>query len=115
MSVIARSVHKPPATVFSYLRYHGGIRPRPRTPLSSSLTLEEREQISRGIAAGRSLRAIADQLSRSPPTISGELNRNGGTERYHATEAQANMRRRAKRPKACLLSTHQRLYRLVSG
>ena len=70
MSVIARSVNKPPATVFSYLRYHGGIRPRPRSPRADSLTLEEREEISRGIAAGRSLRGIAEQLSRSPSTIS---------------------------------------------
>jgi len=55
MSLIGRTVRKPPATVFSYLRYHGGIKPR-----HSSLILEDREEISRGVAAGRSLRAIAE-------------------------------------------------------
>jgi len=115
MSVIARSVRKPPATVFSYLRYHGGIKPRLRAPRPSSLTLEDREEISRGVAAGRSLRAIAEQLSRSPSTISRELKRNGGIDRYRGTEAQANARRRARRRKVCLLAKHQQLYRLVRG
>ena len=115
MSVIGRTVHKPPATVFSYLRYHGGIKPRQRVPRPSSLTLEDREEISRGVAAGRSFRAIAEQLSRSPSTISRELKRNGGIDRYRATEAQANARRRARRRKVCLLTKHQRLYRLVRG
>ena len=82
MSVIARSVHKPPATVFSYLRYYGGIRPRPRTQRSSAPRLEEREAISRGVASGLCLRAMAKQLSRSPSTISRELGRNGGIDRY---------------------------------
>lgn len=113
MSVIGRTVRKPPATVFSYLRYHGGIKPRPRTPRSTALTLEEREEISRGVAAGSSLRAIAEQLCRSPSTISRELKRNGGIDRYRATEAQANARKRARRRKDCLLAKHPRLYRLV--
>ena len=115
MSVIARSVRKPPATVFSYLRYHGGIRPRPRTQRSSALRLEEREDISRGVAAGLSLRAIAKQLSRSPSTISRELSRNGGIDRYRAAEAQSNAKKRARRRKVCLLVKHQRLYQLVQG
>jgi len=115
MSVIARSVCKPPATVFSYLRYHGGIRPRPNTLRSSALRLEEREEISRGVAAGLSLRAIAKQLSRSPSTISRELSRNGGVNQYRATEAQSNAKKRARRRKVCLLIQHRRLYRLVRG
>ena len=118
MSVIARSVRKPPATVFSYLRYYGGIRPRPRTQRSSALRLEEREEreeISRGVAAGLSLRVIAEQLSRSPSTISRELGRNGGVDRYRATEAQLNAKKRATRRKVCLLVKHRRLYRLVRG
>lgn len=113
MSVIGRTVRKPPATVFSYLRYHGGIKPRQRVPRPSALTLEDREEISRGVAAGRSLRAIAEQLSRSPSTISRELKRNGGIDRYRATEAQVNAKRRARRRKVCLLTKHQGLYRLV--
>lgn len=113
MSVIARSVRKPPATVFSYLRYHGGIRPRPKMQRSSALRLEEREEISRGVAAGLSLRAIAEQLSRSPSTISRELSRNGGIDRYRAAEAQSNAAKRARRRKACLLAKHRRLYSFV--
>jgi IS30 family transposase len=67
------------------------------------------------VAAGRSLRAIAEQLSRSPSTISRELRRNGGIDRYRATEAQSNAKKRARRRKVCLLTKNQRLYRLVRG
>ena len=56
----------------------GGIRPAPRRRSSRSLTLAEREEISRGLASYRSLRAIALQLGRAPSTISREVNRNGG-------------------------------------
>ena len=56
---IARAIDKPHATIFSYLRYHGGIEPRQRTRALLSLTLEEREEISRGLATGQSIRSIA--------------------------------------------------------
>lgn len=94
MTVIARSVCKPRSTVFSYLRYHGGIRPRSETQRSSALRLEEMEEMSRGVATGLSLRAIAKQLSRSHSTISRELSRIGGVIRYRATEAQSNAKKR---------------------
>ena len=51
MSTIARMVNKPPATVFSFLRYHGGIKPRSRIRSPIALTLKDREEISRGLAA----------------------------------------------------------------
>lgn len=70
---------KPPATVFSYLQYHGGIQPRQRRRCLKSLSLEERKEISRGLAIGHSLRSIAGFLCRSPSTISREVNKNGGT------------------------------------
>ena len=63
MSVTGRRVRKPSATVFSYLRHHGGIKPRQRAPAPSSLTLDDREEISRVVPADRSLRDVAEQLS----------------------------------------------------
>jgi len=76
MIQIARTINKPPATVFSSLRYHGGIQPHQRIRRLSSLSIEEREEISRGLAANRSIRSIANLLERSPSTISREINRN---------------------------------------
>ena len=78
MANIARVIDKPPATVFSYLQYHGGIRPRQRFRRAEALSLEEREEISRGISHGCSARFIAKTLCRSPSTISREINKNGG-------------------------------------
>ncbi|MGH8814255.1 MAG: IS30 family transposase, partial [Advenella sp.] len=51
MSVIARDIAKPSATVYSYLLYHGGIKPRQRSRRSGCLSLDERETISRGLAS----------------------------------------------------------------
>ncbi len=115
MAVISRAIEKPPATVFSYLQYHGGIQPRLRKRNSKSLTMEEREEISRGLAIGRSLRSIAGFLCRSPSTISREVNKNGGTRRYRATVADKSAWKRAKRPKPCLLAHNIRLKRLVAA
>lgn len=67
MSVICRAIEKPSATVFSYLRYHGGIEPRVRMRRLSSLSLQEREEISRGLAVGVSIRSIA--LSLDLPSV----------------------------------------------
>ncbi len=62
MSEIASNINKPPATVFSYLEYHGGIQPRQRYRSLYVLSLSEREDISRGLSAGRSIRSIAHFL-----------------------------------------------------
>jgi len=98
MIQIAQSIAKPPATVFSYLRYHGGIRPRQRMRASNQLTLEEREEISRGLAANLSIRSIASLLDRSPSTICREINRNGGAARYRATSADQRPRSEIRDP-----------------
>jgi IS30 family transposase len=66
MSEVARHIVKPPATVYSYLLYHGGIKPRVRTRREHCLSVEERESISRGLAKGESMRSIASQLGRAP-------------------------------------------------
>ncbi len=62
VKVLAREMRKHPSTVRDLLKRCGGIRPRPRTRADLRLSLAEREEISRGLAAGLSLRAIAAEL-----------------------------------------------------
>ena len=73
--------------VYRILALNGGIAPEPRRRAAGALRLEEREEISRGIAAGRSIRRIAQGLRRSPSTVSREIRRNGGCSAYRAGEA----------------------------
>ncbi|MBL4750107.1 MAG: IS30 family transposase [Amylibacter sp.] len=115
MITISRAIEKPPATVYFYLQYHGGIQPRQRKRCLKSLSLEEREEISRGLARGRSLRTIVGFLQRSPSTVSREVNNNGGTQRYRATVADKFAWKRAKRPKSCLLAQNIKLKKLVTA
>jgi IS30 family transposase len=75
---IAQLFDRHHSSVQRILAETGGIRPAPRRRSSRSLTLAEHEEISRGLASYRSLRAIALQLGRAPSTISREVNRNGG-------------------------------------
>jgi IS30 family transposase len=76
--------------------------------------LEEREEISRGLCAGRSLRQIARQLNRAPSTLSREIARNGGLMRYRAARAERCAWTRSERPKPCVLAQRPRLRELVS-
>jgi IS30 family transposase len=85
---IARLFDRHHGSVRGILERTGGIRPPARRRSSRSLTLSEREEISRGLAAGRSLRSIALRLGRAPSTISRELNRNGGLGSYRAHAAE---------------------------
>ena len=95
--------------VYRVLALNGGIAPAPRRRASVALRLEEREEISRGIAAGRSIRRIAQGLGRSPSTVSREIKRNGGCSAYRASEADRRARERALRPKPCRLARHAEL------
>ena len=88
MSFIAADIEKPPATVFSYLLYHGGIEPRTRARRPDALSFDEREFISRSLARGDSMRSIARDLNRAPSSISREIARNGGVNRYRAALAE---------------------------
>jgi IS30 family transposase len=115
MANIARVIDKPPATVFSYLQYHGGIRPRHRFRRAEALSLEEREEISRGISHGHSIRFIANILCRSPSTVSREVNKNGGRQRYRAIIADKSAWRRGRRPKPFLLGQNAALKDLVDA
>jgi IS30 family transposase len=95
--------------VYRVLALNGGIAPAARRRAPVTLRLEEREEISRGIAAGRSLRRIAATLGRAPSTVSRELGRHGGASVYRASEADGRAWERALRPKRCRLAVHAEL------
>ena len=100
-------------TVRAYLLRCGGIRPEPRRRAPGRLSMAEREEISRGLAAGRSIRAIALVLGRTPSTISREVNANGGRRRYRAARADRAAWSRATRPKPCKLADNPALRAIV--
>lgn len=91
----------------------GGFAPRPRRRAARHLSLAEREEISRGVAAEESIRRIARRLGRSPSTISREIARHGGGAHYRASVADAAAWTRARRPKRCRLARYRRLRRVV--
>ena len=95
--------------VYRILSASGGITPRSRRRAARALRLEEREEISRGIAAGDSIRRIARRLGRAASTVSRELKRHGGREAYRASDADTRAWERAGRPKRCRLASHRRL------
>ena len=95
--------------VYRVLALKGGIAPLPRRRAQRALRLAEREEISRGIASGRSLRQIAQGLGRSPSTVSREIRRNGGLSAYRASWADRRAWERALRPKPCRLAYHAEL------
>ena len=95
--------------VYRVLALNGGIAPLPRRRAARALRLAEREEISRGIAAGRSIRQIAQGLARSPSTVSREIKRNGGCRAYRASWADRRAWERSLRPKPCRLARHAEL------
>ena len=111
---IARLFDRGHSSVSRIFSVTGGIRPPQRTRSKLALTLSEREDVSRGIATGLSMRAMALQLGRSPSTISREIARNGGYYDYRATKAEQAAWDRAHRPKPCKLMSHQPLKRIVA-
>jgi len=111
---IAAAVGCDSGTVSWHVRYYGGIEPPARARSKTQLTLAEREEISRGLAAGRSMRQIAGALNRAPSTISREIKRNGGLEPYRAESAEQAAWARGRRPKRCLLACRGQLRELVT-
>ncbi len=85
LETIARLFDRSHGSVARILRRTGGIRPPKRTRSRRTLSLAEREEISRGVVAGRSLRSIAASLKRAPSTVSREINHNGGRQHYRVT------------------------------
>jgi len=113
-SEIAVALERGQTSVLRLVRANGGVGPRERCRAASHLSSGEREEISRCLAAGASVRCIARQLGRSPSTISREIARNGGPEGYRAAVAEKRAWAQASRPKPCLLSVNARLRQLVS-
>jgi IS30 family transposase len=111
---IGRVFGKTSSSIFAHIRPSGGIKPAARRRSARALTLAEREEISRGLVAGRSLRTIAAALRRAPSTISREICRNGGPARYRAAGADSQAWKRALRPKPCKLAVHARLRQAVA-
>ena len=112
---IARAFGRDHGSIRSLLLQQGGIAPAPRSRACIALTLVEREDISRGIAAGDSGRAIAKRLGRVASTICREISRNGGRESYRASRADSGAWQSALRPKLCLLAQNRTVRNLVAG
>jgi IS30 family transposase len=112
---IGRAIGKDHVVVHFVLARRGGIAPPRRRRSRRTLTLSEREDISRGIAGGGSLRAIAKGLSRTPSTVSREVARHGGRAQYRANEADQQAWHSALRPKPCRLAQNDQLCELVAS
>ncbi len=115
LNAIGRVFDRHSSSIFDQLSPSGGIRPPPRRRSRLALTLREREEISRGVASGLSLRSIAAQLGRSASTISREITRNGGLQQYRASQADQAAWARAHRSKPCKLALHPMLKRIVAS
>src|SRR6202166_2958777 len=112
---IGRAFGKPHNSIHSFLSHHGGIVPAVRRRSLLVLTAVEREDISRGLACGSSMRDIAKALERAASTVSREVARHGGRPEYRAQEADHQAWDSALRPKRCLLAIHAKLRRLVAS
>jgi IS30 family transposase len=115
LKAIGRAFGKPSSSIYFQVAPHGGIRPARRRRSRLALTLTEREEISRGIAAARSIRSMARLLGHAPSTVSREIRRNGGYDRYRAAVAEQHAWARARRPKRCKLANNPRLRQLVAS
>ncbi len=115
LKAIGRAFGKPSSSIYFQLAPRGGIRPAPRRRSRLALTLSEREEISRGIAAYQSARSMARLLGHSASTVSREIRRNGGYDRYRAAQADEKAWVRARRPKHCKLANNARLRQAVAS
>jgi IS30 family transposase len=114
LNSIGRHFGRSHSSIQNILSQTGGIRPPQRRRSRLALTLAEREEISRGVIAGFSIRSIAVSLGRAPSTVSRELRRNGGRRRYRASTADQAAWDRARRPKTCKLVENRALVRIVA-
>jgi IS30 family transposase len=112
---IAQLFDRNHSSVEGILAKTGGIRPAQRRRSRLALTLPEREEISRAVVAGQSIRSIARELGRAPSTISREIDRNGGQEDYRAAQADEAAWDRTLRPKTCKLVENRTLAHIVAA
>lgn len=115
VSEIGRALDRRPCTIHGTVREYGGVPPRERRRSRLVLTVAEREEISRGVAAGESGRRIAARLGRSASTIARELGRNGGRCGYRAADADGCAWERARRPQHCKLARNRVLAGVVAA
>ncbi|HEX3352185.1 MAG TPA: IS30 family transposase [Terriglobales bacterium] len=115
LNAIGRALGKDKQVIHFLLARHGGIAPRVRRRSRRALTLAEREDISRGVASGSSMRVIAQHLHRACSTVSREVARHGGRAPYRANEADQQAWVLALRPKPCLLSVNSKLREVVAS
>src|SRR5580658_5202948 len=115
LHAIGRAFGKGHSSIRCLVLQHGGIAPTARRRSLLALTLTEREEISRGIASGTSIREIARGLERAASTVSREVARHGGRPLYRASEADLRAWKSALRPKACLLANHRKLRLMVAS
>ena len=106
---IAKHLGRQNVSLRQFIADHVGRRPTPRQRSQLRLSLQEREEISRGLAPGLSIRAIAAEVKRSPSTVCREVNANGGRRKYRALEADRAAMKRALRPKRAKLTECRRL------
>jgi len=111
---IAHGLRRAPSVIYTVVAADGGIPPRLHRRSRFALSTTEREELSRQLACGHSLRAISRSLGRAPSTLSREVARNGGRRSYRAAAADGQAWRRARRPQRCRLSTHPALQRVVA-
>ena len=115
LHAIARLFDRSHGSIAGVLARTGGIRPPQRRRSRQALRLTEREEISRGVVAGQSLRSIAVSIGRAPSTVSREINCNGGRRAYRASKAEQSAWDRAHRPKTCKLKQNPVLARIVAS
>lgn len=115
LTAIGRALQRVPSWVYVVVRAEGGIAPRPRGRPARGLTVAEREEISRHLAQGDSLRAIGRCVGRAPSTISREVTRNGGRRGYRAAGAERRAWRQRERPQSCRLARLPILRRTVAA
>ena len=111
---IGKLFDRPHTSIHTILSASGGIRPPTRHRSRLALSMTEREEISRALAAGESIRCVARRLRRAASTISRELQRNGGKACYRAAKADETAWDRGRRPKACKLARNSALAQIVT-
>ncbi len=111
---IGRALDRDRGAIYTVVTARGGIPPPPRRRSRLALRVREREEISRGLARGDSLRQIGRRLGRAPSTVSREVRRHGGRRHYRAATAETQAWDHARRPKRCRLAASAALRRLVA-
>src|SRR3979411_2867025 len=113
LKAIGRAFGKPSSSIYFLVAPYGGIRPAQRRRSRLALTLAEREMICRGVTAHQSTRSTAQVIGRRPTTVSREMSRNGGCDRYGAALADETAWARARRPQCCKFANSPPLRRAV--